>query len=610
MKKLIISVVVALLALTVLAGCGFKLPLGGTAYRKTGNAESVFMDAREGQDSVSGSKGCNVDAAGPKARLMSIIKRDDPVKGFLIFDGPDSGVLEHNSTYDISAIGGANGQAYNFIFEDLGGISGDLSKYHYDEAATVAGIEAGNCDPVSGTLDADKVIDLYYGYGFGVTINYLDKYTGEKIKDSFTSGEIENGEAYDYRDYMYDTVSFGGHNYLLSLGSCDNQEGLSGNISANVTVNIYYGYYETLTLNYLSKYDGSVIKEAYTDVKIEHNSEYDRRDKLVPEIENDGHLYKLSLGSCENEAKLSGIMNGDVVVDAYYGYMDSVTVRFLDKYKYAAGEILEIKDLFTLEVEHFSAYDCSNQLTDNRTVEFGGIAYVYSVEGEDGEYVFGKVYGGALASEAIDGDVNIDITYGYTHTIVVNYRDKYTGEIIHTEVITTGENLSDYDRTETKIGEIETGNTSYYYSAADGDTVTGVLDSDKNITFHYAYDNLITVSYKELETEKVLSEDVSEKREHNSSYDMTGKTLLEIPGYERLEKTTGDAPKGDVLDGDKHLTVWYSAGKTSVEEQPATGVPALSVPEIVLGIVSLIAIAVTSGILIVRKVRKERGVAA
>ena len=81
MKKLIISVVVALLALTVLAGCGFKLPLGGTAYRKTGNAESVFMDAREGQDSVSGSKGCNVDAAGPKARLMSIIKRDDPVKG-------------------------------------------------------------------------------------------------------------------------------------------------------------------------------------------------------------------------------------------------------------------------------------------------------------------------------------------------------------------------------------------------------------------------------------------------------------------------------------------------------------------------------------------------
>ncbi|MBR6426979.1 MAG: hypothetical protein IKS28_04045, partial [Clostridia bacterium] len=111
-------------------------------------------------------------------------------------------------------------------------------------------------------------------------------------------------------------------------------------------------------------------------------------------------------------------------------------------------------------------------------------------------------------------------------------------------------------------------------------------------------------------TEKVISVDVSEKREHNSSYDMTGKTLLEIPGYERLEKTTGDAPKGDVLDGDKHLTVWYSAGKTSVEEQPATGVPALSVPEIVLGIVSLLAIAVTSGILIVRKVKKERGVAA
>ena len=176
-------------------------------------------------------------------------------------------------------------------------------------------------------------------------------------------------------------------------------------------------------------------------------------------------------------------------------------------------------------------------------------------------------------------------------------------------MITTGENLSDYDRTETKIDEIETENTSYYYSAADGDAVVGLLDCDKNINFHYAYDNVITVSYRELETEKVLSEDSTQTAEHNSSYDYTGKTLLEIDGYDRLEKTTGDEPKGDVLDGDKHLTVWYTARKTSVEEQPATGVKALSVPEIVLGIISLAAIAVTSGILIVRKVKKERAAA-
>ena len=54
---------------------------------------------------------------------------------------------------------------------------------------------------------------------------------------------------------------------------------------------------------------------------------------------------------------------------------------------------------------------------------------------------------------------------------------------------------------------------------------------------------------------------------------------------------------------------WRKRQATSVEEQPATGVKALSVPEIVLGIISLAAIAVTSGILIVRKVKKERAAA-
>ena len=604
MKKFIISVVLAFLAQAVFAGCGANmLSGGGTLYSRTGADEIKISDTGS-----AGSSGGGSENAGPRARLMSIIKQDDPVKGFLLFGGKDSGVLEHNSAYDISAIGNA-GQTYNFIFEDLGSVSPDLSKYHYDEAATLAGIQAGNSDPVSGTLDADKVIDLYYGYGFGITVNYLDKYTGEKIKDSFIVDEIENGEAYDYGDKLLESIFAGGHTYLLSLGSCDNEAGLAGNISENVTVNIYYGYYETLTLNYLSKYDGAVIKEAYTDLKIEHNSEYDRRDKLVQQIDKDGHAFKLSLGRCENEEKLSGVMDGDVIVNAYYGYYDKVTVRFLDKYKYAEGEILEIKDSYSLDVEHLAPYDCRSRLDDNKAVEFGGVEYKYSVEGEDGEYVFGAVYGGNLTADAIDGDVLIDITYGYTHKIVVNYRDKYTGEIIHPEVITTGENLSDYDRTETKIDEIETENTSYYYSAADGDAVVGLLDCDKNINFHYAYDNVITVSYRELETEKVLSEDSTQTAEHNSSYDYTGKTLLEIDGYDRLEKTTGDEPKGDVLDGDKHLTVWYTARKTSVEEQPATGVKALSVPEIVLGIISLAAIAVTSGILIVRKVKKERAAA-
>ena len=520
-----------------------------------------------------------------------------------VLRGTDAAALEHGSEYDVSGFSAGEGKTYDFIYEQLGGISEELGRYHFDEAVTRGNIEAGGSDDISGVLLGDKVIDLFYGYGFSVTVNYLDKYTGMPVKASFVSEEIENGEEYDFRSRLYSEVEYGGKTYLYSLGSCENAALLKGTISGDVVIDIYYGYYDSLRINYLSKYDGSAVKDPFATDTVEHLSSYDYRSLLLDEIQKDGRTYLYSLGSCDGEDLLSGTIDGSVEIDVYYGYYNKVTVLFLDKYEYDAGNLLEIRDSFTGDVEHLSPYDFGNVLAENQTVAKDGIKYVFRDGDEDNGYItLGAVRSGELAREKIEEDETVEIVYGYLHSIVINYRDKYTGEIIHREIITYDEKYAAYDKTEDRLGNIEHNEIEYYYSARSGDEEKGTLDADKSIVFNYAYDNSITVCYREKSTGEEIAERATGTQEHFTSYDYTGTTLKLIDGFERIPGTTGDDPAGEMLDSDKQVTVWYLKASQEKSTPPETGDKAyISVPEAVILAASILVILVSAVLLIIKR---------
>ena len=520
-----------------------------------------------------------------------------------VLKGTDAAVLEHGSSYDVSDFTTGDGKSHDFVYRELGDVSEALSGYRYDESFTLEKIEAGDSDGISGQLLGDKVIDLYYGYGFRVTVNYLDKYTGETIKTSFVSDEIENGSPYDFRSMLPGEISYGGKKYLYSLGGCDNEASLKGTIENDVVIDVLYGYYDSFRIDYLSKYDGSALKEPFVCETMEHLSLYDHRDLLLDKISKDGRTYLYSLGSCEGEDLLSGTISGHTEVVVYYGYYNKVTVMFLDKYEYTDGNVYEIKDSFTNEVEHLGAYDLEYVLSENLTVEKDGIKYIFKDGDEDEGFIaLGEIAAGRLSSDRIEEDETVRIVYGYLHSIVINYRDKYTGEIIHREIISYDEKYTDYDKTADRLESIGYNDIAYYYSAHSGDDEAGTLDSDKSIVFNYGYDNSVTVCYREEETGEEIADKASGTQEHFTAYDFTGTTLKIIDGYERLSETTGDEPAGDVLDSDKLVTVWYRKSNASVSAPPETGDRSfVSVLEIVILSASILVILVSAVLLIIKR---------
>ncbi len=110
-----------------------------------------------------------------------------------------------------------------------------------------------------------------------------------------------------------------------------------------------------------------------------------------------------------------------------------LTVRFFDKYLYAQGEKMQIKDPVTFVLEKGAEYDHTDILTENSQIATQSIDYYYTKEGMS----VGNVYGAALAGTAGEDDIETDVTYGYFHTITVVYRDKYSGAELHREVIST-----------------------------------------------------------------------------------------------------------------------------------------------------------------------------
>ena len=90
-------------------------------------------------------------------------------------------------------------------------------------------------DAVTGTLNANKVINVYYRATerYTVTVNYINADTGASMAASYVSDKILSGAKYDVS--VYAARSFEGYYKVRTTG-----DAVSGSIDANKVINVYY----------------------------------------------------------------------------------------------------------------------------------------------------------------------------------------------------------------------------------------------------------------------------------------------------------------------------------------------------------------------------------
>ncbi|MGI5928899.1 leucine-rich repeat protein [Pseudoflavonifractor sp.] len=124
--------------------------------------------------------------------------------------------------------------------EQLKQVDGSYPYGTFDTNKGDAELKLGD-DPVNGVetpeLTRTTTPVVTYDY-YTVTVNYLDKATGEKIADSYTAPSRIEGSRYDVSEY--DAIAIDGYTYDSTGG-----DPLTGVLNSNKVVNVYYTADET-----------------------------------------------------------------------------------------------------------------------------------------------------------------------------------------------------------------------------------------------------------------------------------------------------------------------------------------------------------------------------
>ena len=129
--------------------------------------------------------------------------------------------------------------------------SASVSGYSYKAMVELIPAEGGDAREISalvvsaGFNSALRITNTYtrntpsggYDY-YRVTVNYVDKATGEKIADSFVSDSIREGRSWDVTDKQLDSITYGDVEYTFDSADGDSLKG--DNIRNNKVVNLYY----------------------------------------------------------------------------------------------------------------------------------------------------------------------------------------------------------------------------------------------------------------------------------------------------------------------------------------------------------------------------------
>ena len=161
-------------------------------------------------------------------------------------------------------------------------------------------------DPLTGTLDGNKVITVVYTKDsyYTVTVNFVDE-DGNTVAPAYTSDSMKEGSTYDVTAQAAPAIQ--GYTYKATTG-----DALTGTLDGNKVITVVYtkDSYYTVIVNFVDE-NGNPVAPANTSDSMKEGSAYDVTAQAAPAIQ--GYTYKATTGDA-----LTGTLDGDKVITVVY----------------------------------------------------------------------------------------------------------------------------------------------------------------------------------------------------------------------------------------------------------------------------------------------------
>ena len=264
-------------------------------------------------------------------------------------------------------------------------------------------------------------INFYYRKKSNITINYMDKYTNNKI-DGISSDVINNhyGDSYNTEESRTEkekNTIFNDYDYTNEYAITPENTSLNGTINTdNIIVNYYYKKKATITVNYYK--EGTTEKLADSDTLIKYYD--DTYDVSTNEYKNKSTIpskYEYSSVNPSNEVK--GTVNQDTVTINYY-YKLKKSKIIINYYKEGTTE--KLADTTTLNQTYDDKYDVTSY-KDNKSIsmDYRYVSYTSTPEN-------------ALSGIVSQDTITVNYYYALKEaTINIKYLDELTRQSISNE---------------------------------------------------------------------------------------------------------------------------------------------------------------------------------
>ncbi len=385
-------------------------------------------------------------------------------------------------------------------------------------APTLDGYTFSGWDTSDFTMPAEDVViqgcwtenvpdPVYYT----LTVLYVNE-DGEEIAESEITEGILEGTEYTTEQKVIDGYIFR-----------DTDGDTSGIILEDTLVVYIYtkkiAYYG-LVVNYID-IDGNVIADQIVKEGIPENTAYSTEQKSIP-----GYTFEMLDATSD---AVSGIMDGDKEVTYIY-------TRNPVYYTLTVNYVTDTGEELTAQIIESNKLEGNTYITEQK--EFSG----YSFQSTSGD----------AASGIMDGDK--EVTYIYTknpvyYTLTVNYVTD-TGVELTAQIVEPGKLEN------TAYSAQQLAFEGYSWLRTEGDATSGIMDSDKEVTFVYSEDPeffTLIVNYVDETGATLAPQIIKNGLEEGTSYTTE---LKSFSGY-TFTATSGDATSG-IMDSHKTVTYIYT----------------------------------------------------
>ena len=360
---------------------------------------------------------------------------------------------------------------------------------------------------------------------YTLTVHYVDT-KGNKLAESIVMAELAENSA-----YTTEQKSFTGYTFVKITG-----DAVKGIMDGDKEVTYVYDLNEyTLIVNYVDT-EGNKLTEAIVTAGLAHGSEYATEQKSFT-----GYTCVETTGDA-----VKGIMDGDKEVTYVYDLNEyTLIVNYVDTEGNKLTESIVIEGL-----AHGSEY-----ATEQKS--FAGYTFVNT--------------SGDAAEGIMDSDKEVTYVYELNeYTLTVHYMDTEGNQLANT-IVAVGLPYGSKYATEQKSF------TGYTLVETTGDAVSGIMDSDKEVTYVYDLNEYtLIVRYVDTDGNELAETDITEGLAHGTEYNTVAEHIV---GYDCI-RIWGDARKG-IMDSDKEVVYIYAPVQTPppAGENPDGDIPDEDIPD-------------------------------